>query len=128
MPICKWRKLWSSEKTALCQGLIVCWLCASPRCYNCCGKCKDIVFSVCHDGHGFSCHFDSSCGGWSAVVCHLVSLSNNSLEPRMRWISRVTGACCSVNRKLETAISGSLFFSGTWLVFVDCLCVVSWFL
>ena len=41
------------KKTALCQGLTVWWLCTSPRCYNSCGKSKDIKFSVCHDGHGF---------------------------------------------------------------------------
>ena len=44
----------------------------------------------------------------------------------MRRISRVTGECRSVNRKLESTISGSLFFSGTRLVFVDLLSVVPW--
>ena len=60
-------------------GLIVWWLCASPRCFHCCGKCKDIIFSVCHDGYGFSCFFLLRLLLWScAVVRHLVSLSNNS--------------------------------------------------
>ena len=62
------------------------------------------MFSVCHDGHGFSCHFDSGCGGCALLFVMWVSLSNSSLETRMRWISRVTGECCSVNRMLETAI------------------------
>ena len=57
---------------------------------------------------------------------HVVSLSNSSLEPRLRRNSMVTGECCSVNRKLESTISGSLFFSGTRLVFVDLLSVVPW--
>ena len=52
-----------------------------------------------------------------------VYLSNSSLKPRLRRNSSVTGECGSVNRQLETAISGSLFFSGTWLLFVRCFLV-----
>ena len=51
----------------------------------------------------------------------MVSLSNSSLEPRLRRNSMVTCECRSVNRKLESTISGILFFSGTRLVFVDLL-------
>ena len=54
---------------------------------------------------------------------HVVSLSNSSLEPRLRRNSMVTCECRSVNRKLESTISGISFFSGTRLVFVDLLCV-----
>ena len=41
----------------------------------------------------------------------------------MRRNSRVTGECRSVNRQLETAISGSLFFVGIRRLFVRCFLV-----
>ena len=41
---------------------------------------------------------------------HVVSLSNSSLEPRLRRNSRVTGACCSVNR-IGNGHAGQMLFS-----------------
>ena len=53
---------------------------------------------------------------------HVVSLSNSSLEPRLRRNSMVTCECRSVNRKLESTISGILFYQwdvvGTRRLFV----------
>ena len=62
---------------------------------------------------------------WSFVVYHVVSLSTSSSELRLRRMWWVTGECSFVIRKLEPTFSDILFFSGTWLVFVDCLSVVS---
>ena len=100
-------------------------MCTSPRCHDVAGDAKTSYFLYVMMATvllSFVLGLLWSC----AVGCHVVSLSNSSLEPRLRRNSMVTCECRSVNRKLESTISGSLFFSGTRLVFVDLLCVVSW--
>ena len=79
-------------------------MCTSPRCRDVEGNPKTTYFLYVMMATGF------------VVICirvvvvehgcffMWVSLSNSSLEPRLRRNSMVTGECCSVNRQLETAM------------------------